>query len=83
MRLRTSHLKLYCYIYMAQEALVPVHSFLLLVLCLALAEACVWLAAYVTLNDTGLLYCCPFPTVVIAALVLQVMIDGLGSIVYS
>lgn len=39
---------------------------------MALAEATVWFAAYQKLNITGTPYCCPFPSLVIGALIMQV-----------
>ena len=45
---------------------------MLFVFLVALAEATSWYAAYQTINLTGQPYCCPFPTTVVASLVLQV-----------
>ena len=48
------------------------HKAIFGVLLVAAAEACMWFAAYLTINLTGHPYCCPFPPVVVAALIMQV-----------
>ena len=45
----------------------------------AMAEATSWYAAYQTINLTGQPYCCPFPSTVVASLVLQVTLRVLES----
>lgn len=55
------------------DAVLPLHVFALLVLLIALLEATVTYAAYQILNLTGQPYCCPFPKIVIASLVLEVI----------
>lgn len=65
--------------YRHRAALQPLHGAVLLLLALALVEAAVWTAAFFgTLNGGGRPYCCPFPTTVGAALVLQVLRQALS-----
>ena len=56
-----------------RDSVLPVHAGVILVYIVALAESAVWLAAYQRINLTGEPYCCPFPSHVTAALVLQVL----------
>ncbi len=52
------------------------HNGIIFVLVVALAEFAMWFAAYIVINETGVPYCCPFPTKVVAALVLQVLMSA-------
>ena len=56
-----------------RASVLPVHAGVILVFIVALAESAVWLAAYQRINLSGEPYCCPFPSHVTAALVLQVL----------
>jgi hypothetical protein len=56
-----------------QSSILPLHKAVFVVLFVALAEAIVWFAAYQKLNITGTPYCCPFPALVVGALVMQVL----------
>ena len=60
----------YCYY---RASVLPVHAGAVIVFVVALAESAVWLAAYQRINLSGEPYCCPFPSHVTAALVLQVL----------
>lgn len=53
--------------------MLAVHKTFLVVLLFAVMEAAMWFAAYQMLNATGTPYCCPFPGLVIASMVLQAM----------
>mmetsp|Transcript_19321 Transcript_19321/g.27777 ORF Transcript_19321/g.27777 Transcript_19321/m.27777 type:complete len:508 (-) Transcript_19321:109-1632(-) len=55
-----------------QESVLVLHKAIFGVLLVAAAEACMWFAAYLTINLTGHPYCCPFPPVVVAALIMQI-----------
>ena len=55
-----------------RESSLPLHKATLAVFIVAFIEAASWLVAYQTINETGTPYCCPFPTTVVVALVLQV-----------
>ena len=55
------------------DSVLPLHVFALLVLLVALLESTVTYAAYQILNLTGQPYCCPFPKIVIASLLLEVI----------
>jgi hypothetical protein len=48
------------------------HKATLAVFLVAFIEAASWFVAYQTINNTGTPYCCPFPSTVVVALVLQV-----------
>jgi len=50
----------------------PLNYAIMTVVLLATVESATWFGAYEQLNGSGEPYCCPFPSVVIAALVLQV-----------
>ena len=50
----------------------PLHTAIFGVLIVASIEAAIWFAAYESINITEHPYCCPFPPVVVAALVMQV-----------
>jgi hypothetical protein len=64
---------IYCYFFWKhQESTLPIHKGVLFVFLVALAEATCWYAAYQTINLTGQPYCCPFPSTVVASLVLQI-----------
>jgi len=54
-----------------RSSTLPLHNYILFVFFVALIESAVWYAAYQLINTNGQPYCCPFPPVVIAALVLQ------------
>ena len=54
-----------------RSSTLPLHNYILFVFLVALIESAVWYAAYQLINISGEPYCCPFPPVVIAALVLQ------------
>jgi hypothetical protein len=58
--------------YKHREVLLKLHSAFLLIFMFAMIEGAMWLASYQYLNITGTPYCCPFPPVVVGALVLQV-----------
>jgi hypothetical protein len=63
----------YCYFFFKHlQSTLPIHKAVLAVFIVALAEATTWYAAYQTINITGEPYCCPFPTTVVASLVLQI-----------
>ena len=53
--------------------MLAVHKTFLVVLLFAVTEAAMWFASYQMLNATGTPYCCPFPGLVIASMVLQAM----------
>lgn len=55
-----------------KSSVLPLHHAIVIVYIIALTEATVWYAAYQDINLSGVPYCCPFPTAVVAALVLQV-----------
>lgn len=55
-----------------RESVTALHHAFLAVFIFALIESTVWFAAYQHLNITGDRYCCPFPPVVVTALLLQV-----------
>jgi len=55
-----------------KESVLSLHKATLVVVFIALAEATAWYAAYQTINLSGQPYCCPFPPLVVASLVLQV-----------
>jgi hypothetical protein len=55
------------------ESVLSLHKAVLLVLMVATLEAASWFIAYVTLNESGSPYCCPFPGQVVAAILLQVV----------
>ena len=55
------------------ESVLSLHKAVLLVLMVATLEAASWFVAYVTLNESGSPYCCPFPGQVVAAILLQVV----------
>jgi hypothetical protein len=55
-----------------RESSLPLHKATLIVFIIAFVEAASWFVAYQTINETGTPYCCPFPTTVVVALVLQV-----------
>jgi hypothetical protein len=50
----------------------PLHKATLVVFLIAFVEAGGWFVAYEAINESGTPYCCPFPTTVVVALVLQV-----------
>jgi hypothetical protein len=51
----------------------PLHHAIFGVLIIATIEAAIWFAAYESINITGHPYCCPFPPVVAAALIMQIV----------
>jgi hypothetical protein len=55
-----------------KDDVIPLHHAIVIVYVIALTEAIVWYVAYQNINLTGEPYCCPFPSTVVAALVLQV-----------
>ncbi len=55
-----------------RDSTLPLHKATLAVFLVAFIEAASWFIAYQTINETGTPYCCPFPTTVVIALVLQV-----------
>jgi len=55
------------------ESTIHLHTAFLLVFIFAMIEATLWFASYQSLNISGVPYCCPFPPLVIGALVLQVI----------
>lgn len=54
------------------RSLLPLHHAIVGVYIVALAEATMWYGAYQDINLSGEPYCCPFPPIVIASLVLQI-----------
>lgn len=58
--------------YTYRDAAIHLHTAFLAVFLFAMVEATLWFASYQSLNITGEPYCCPFPPIVIASLVLQV-----------
>ena len=54
-----------------RESAIPLHYAILFVFSVALSESAVWFLAYDSINSTGSPYCCPFPPLVVAALVMQ------------
>jgi hypothetical protein len=52
---------------------VSIHYGVLAVLGIAIGESTSWLLAYVHINATGTPYCCPFPTVIVASLIFQIL----------
>lgn len=65
-----------------QSSILLLHKAVFGVLIVALAEATVWFAAYQKLNITGTPYCCPFPPLVIGALIMQVPIHLLDFVCF-
>ncbi len=59
-----------------QSSILPLHKAIFLVMVVALAEATVWFAAYQKINLTGTPYCCPFPPLVVGALIMQVILSA-------
>ena len=55
-----------------RDSTIPLHFAIMFVFCVACVESGIWFAAYETLNKTGKPYCCPFPPLVVAGLVVQV-----------
>ena len=55
-----------------RESAIPLHYAILLVFGVAVCESTIWFFAYETINKTGSPYCCPFPPIVVAALVIQI-----------
>eukprot|EP01041_Mallomonas_annulata_P012548 gene12548-26427_t len=55
-----------------EESALMLHHAILFVVLIATVEATTWFAAYHSINKNGEPYCCPFPSQVVAALVLQV-----------
>lgn len=58
--------------YKYKESALPVHIAVLAVFFVALTESIIWTIAYQVINTSGQPYCCPFPPVVIAALIFQI-----------
>ena len=56
-----------------KESVLHLHSALLAVVVLATVESAVWCATYLQLNQTGQRFCCPYPPLVIASLLLQLI----------
>jgi hypothetical protein len=56
-----------------RDFLLPLHSAILAVFFIATLEATVWFAAYTHINSTGQPYCCPFPGVVAAGMILEAL----------
>jgi hypothetical protein len=54
------------------DSTMKLHSSIVIVLFFATVEATVWYFAYRSLNLNGEPYCCPFPPLVVASLVLQI-----------
>lgn len=57
------------------ESTIHLHTAFLVVFIFAMIEATLWFASYQSLNITGKPYCCPFPPLVVGALVLQVFMN--------
>lgn len=55
-----------------KESALHLHHAILGVVLIAVVEASTWFTAYHLINQNGEPYCCPFPSPVVAALVLQV-----------
>lgn len=55
-----------------RDSAIPLHYAILFVFSVACIESSLWLAAYESINRTGTPYCCPFPPLVVAGLVLQI-----------
>lgn len=55
-----------------QRTLIAMQYGVLVVLLFAIVETALWLGAYFFLNATGVPYCCPFPPIIVASLVLQI-----------
>ncbi len=55
-----------------RESAIPLHYAILAVFGVAVCESALWFLAYEHINRTGSPYCCPFPPLVVAALVVQV-----------
>ena len=55
-----------------RSSILPLHNYILFVFIVALIESSVWYVAYQSINNNGQPYCCPFPPLVIASLVLQI-----------
>ena len=58
--------------YLNKEATLRLHTAFIVIFLFALAESILWFTSYTVLNITGEPYCCPFPPLVVASLVLQV-----------
>lgn len=54
-------------------SVLTVHKMILGVIVLSSLEASTWLAAYSYMNRTGRPYCCPYPAVVVLAMVMEVV----------
>lgn len=55
------------------DKLLPLHYAILGVMIIACSEAFAYFTAYLSMNNEGTPYCCPFPTSVVVALVLQML----------
>lgn len=55
-----------------RESALHLHHAILAVVLISVVEASTWFTAYHLLNQSGEPYCCPFPSPVVASLVLQV-----------
>lgn len=55
-----------------QESTLTLHNGFIVVFLFALGDATLWYAAYQDINLTGQPYCCPLPSHVVGAFVLQV-----------
>lgn len=55
-----------------RESALSLHKGILFVFLVGMVESAVWYAAYESINLSGEPYCCPFPTLVVVAFVLQV-----------
>lgn len=56
-----------------QDSLLNLHHWLLLVLSLAVIESALWCSSFFLLNTNGTPYCCPYPAIVKASLIFQVL----------
>jgi hypothetical protein len=60
-----------------RDSILPIHEAVLGMLVLALAEAVVGNVAYILINLNGQPYCCPFPPIVVADIILLVCSESI------
>mmetsp|Transcript_18727 Transcript_18727/g.34957 ORF Transcript_18727/g.34957 Transcript_18727/m.34957 type:complete len:510 (+) Transcript_18727:52-1581(+) len=60
-----------CYIH--RDGLLPLHKAVFVALVVCAVSAILWCAAFITINSSGHPFCCPFPPVVSAAQLVQIL----------
>lgn len=56
-----------------QDSLLTLHKGVFVTLVVCAVSAALWCAAFITINSTGHPYCCPFPPIVSAAQLVQIL----------